>query len=374
MPQFNSGAAGGADGFVALEDIDAEEENDVIAAAEKKAADLEKATADQEAKDKAEADQKVLDDRAAEDAKKKEDEDAAASAATGDDTITGEGEEDGIFWDDVDKLRGEALEVDFGDVDPATPEGALIYEKAARADEIAKFEQHLADTNPRAYAFMAHILGGGKEEDFFKLAGNPGTLPTEAELETSVDIQKEILTQNLKAKGLNDKIITATIKAAVTDDDLEDMAKDALKEELKRKEDGIKAVQDNAEAETKLRTEKIQEMNDYISDIINTGKIDNIIIPEKDREPFVKEFASSIRIENGQFVSVTPVTQETINQVLKEKFFSHKKGNIADLIEKAAGTANTKRLVKTLPASQKKPLGTGQKSEETLVTMGDMED
>lgn len=373
MPHFSP--AGDGDGFIALEDIDAEEENDVIAAAEKKAADLERATAEQATKEKEEAAQKALDDKAAEDAKTKENEDTALAAVSkeGDDANPPV-DEDGSFWEDVDTLRGEALEVDFGDVDPNTPEGALIYEKAVRMDEIAKFEQHLAESNPRAYAFLTHILDGGKEEDFFKLAGDPGTLPTETELENSVDIQKEIVTQDLKAKGVSDKVIAMTIKSAITDDELEEMSKDALKSAAQRRDDGIKAVEASAKQEATQRDGKIKEMNDYISGIVNTGKIDNIIIPEKDRATFAKEFASSIRIENGQFVSITPITQETVTQVFKEKFFSFKKGNITDLIERAAATANTKRLVRTIPNGQKKPLSTGQKQDSAITTLSDMED
>jgi hypothetical protein len=370
-PHFSPDAPA-SDGFVSLEDIDAEEENP---AAAQKQADLEAAALQKEADDKAADDQKALDAKAAEDAKKKEDEESAASAEAGEGEDTDpENVEDGSFWDDVDKLRGEALDVDFGDVDPSTPEGALIYEKAVRMDEIAKFEQHLATTNPRAYAFMTHILDGGKEEDFFKIAGEPGTLPTEAELQNSVDIQKDILTQEYKSKGLGDKVIAATIKALVTDDELEEAATEALKNRVKAQEEGVKAIQENAKQEAALREGQIKEMNDYIGQVVNTGKIGNIIIPEKDRTAFAKEFASSIRIENGQFVSVTPVTQETAEQVFKEKFFSFKKGNIADLVEKAAATANTKRLVRTLPNGGKKPLGTGQRQESNITTMGEMED
>lgn len=359
----------GTDSFIALEDIDAEEENPE---AVQKQADLDKAASEQEQKEKAEAEtaQKIAADKTAEEEAKKKEAETSTLTSEGDEVDS----EDGSFWEDVDKLRGEALEVDFGDIDPNTPEGALIYEKAVRQDEIAKFEQHLADTNPRAYAFLTHILDGGKEEDFFKLAGEPGTLPTEAELQNSVDIQKEILTQDYKAKGLGDKAIAATIKALITDDELEEAATEALKNQTKAREEGIKAVQAQSELETQHRTEKIKEMNDYVSSIVNTGKIDNIIIPEKDRLPFAKAFASSIRIENGQFVSVTPVTNETVTQVFKEKFFSFKKGNITDLIEKAAATANTKRLVRTIPNGNKKPLGSGQRQNNDLVTMGDMED
>lgn len=363
----DEGGSGGA-AFVPLSDIEAEEEQTPPSDPAKKTPDL-----DEEAKKQAAAE--------AEEAKRKEQEEADAKKAEEEAAAQQQqqnqqpNEDDTNFWDDVDALRGEALDVDFGDIDPNTPEGALIYEKAARLDEMNKFEEYLEKTYPRAYAFLAHMMDGGKEEDFFKIAGDPATLPTESELESDIDKQKAVITQNLKAKGLSDKIISTTIKQLITDDELEEASKDALKEEVKRRDDGVAAVKkanDDAVAE---RQKNIDQMTRYVGEVASTGKLGNITIPEKDRVPFAKAVNQSIRYENGKFYATTELTQENIMDVFREKFFTYKGGKLDDLIDKAARTANTNRLKRTIDnTQQKKPLGSGQGADSSAVMLGAMDE
>lgn len=363
------GDGGGGQPFVSLEDLD-----EVTDAEAQKIVDLEKAEAEKKAADDkaaSEAEAQRLIDEATEAAKKGTELETSEDKEPKDDDVT---DEDESFWADVDKLRGEAIEVEFGDVDPVSPEGVLIYEKAVRADEIEKFENYIKETNPRAYAYMDHILKGGTEEEFFKVAGDALTLPTEAELENSVDLQKDILTRSLKARGNSDKQIERIIAGSIADDDLEEQAKEALKEEAKRQTDGVEALRLQTEQEQTLKAAKIKEMSDYIGEVVKTGKIDNIMIPEKDRAEFAKAFSGSVRIENGKFVTVTEISNDNIAQLMKEKFFSFKNGDLSGLIEKAAATANTKRLQRTITTTQPKPLGRGARQESGLTTMADLDD
>ncbi len=365
-PEPGEGGAAAPE-FIPLGDIDAEEE---VVSDDTKKADLEKAAADQKAAD----DKKAEEDAAAEEAKKSKDkpkpEDETPPADDAED-LTGD---EGTFWDDVDKLRGEALDVDFGDVEPDSPEGALIYEKAIRMDELNKFEQDLKDNNPRAYAFLTHILDGGKEEDFFKVAGEPGTLPTEEELEADIEKQKDIVTRNQKAKGNSDKAIERIIKGAIADDDLEELAKEALKEEATRQDKALKEVAAAAERETKEKAAQIDVLSRYVNDVAATGKLDNIIIPEKDRKPFAKTITDNVRYENGKFLLVTELNDKNAIQVFKKEFFNYKGGNLTDLIEKAARTENTKRLQRSIPQNKKPLSNNGQRNESLLPTLGEMED
>jgi hypothetical protein len=363
--------SGGGEPFMSIEDLDIAE--DEAAKGQSKIPNLEEEAAkqDKEEKKPEEGDPKPEDKP---EDKKPEEKKPATDPEPVTDPEDKEPETEGTFWDDVDALRGEALDVDFGDVDPASPEGALVYEKAVRADELQKFEDNLAAAHPRAYALIEHLLDGGKEEDFFKLAGEPTELPTEAELENSIELQKTIVTRNLKSMGNSDKQIERIIKGSIEDDDLEEMAKDALKQELKRGDDALKAAQAQTESERTHKAEKLNEMKGYIDDVVATGKIDNIVIPEKDRKEFAKAFASSVRIENGKYVTVTEISNDNIAKLLKEKFFGFKNGDLANLIEKAAATANTKRLQRTITTTQKKPLGQGQRNESSLTTLSEMDD
>lgn len=359
-------------GFVSLESIEAEEE--VVDASKK--SDLDEAAKKQEQEDAA-AKAKEEDD-----ARKAEEEETArkvAESQSSSDTkdITSEGgnqDDNGDFWDDVDRLRGEALEVDFGDVDPMTPEGALLIEQAARIDELNKFEENLKETHPRAHAYLTHILGGGSEEEFFKRAGEPDRIPTEAELENDVELQKREIIQANAAKGVSQKAIDAIIKAAIADDELEEMAKEARKERVTQQE---KAVKDALEASNQAaaeRTQSLANINKYVGDVAATGKIGNITIPEKDRKEFAKSVGSNIQYSNGKFLLVKELNDDNITKILQEQFFSYKNGNLEGLIEKAARTENTKRLLRTVPENKKPLSKQGSPNNEGIVTLGNIDD
>ena len=368
----DSEGSGGSTEFIPLGDIDAELPDEKPADKLKPLeTELDKPSDDKPADDAGKPDDKPK----PADKGKPTDEAPKDDEKPTDNTSEDDTEPEGTFWDDVNKLRGEDLEVDFGDVNPESPEGALIYEKAVREDELNKFEDSLKQLNPRAYAFLTHILDGKKEEEFFKIAGDPATLPTDAELEVNVDLQKDIITRNLKAKGNSDKVINAFIKSAVTDDELEETAKEALKEEITRQAASLRAVEEASAKQNQERQAKIKEMNDYVGQVATSGKLDGIIIPEKDRAAFAKAVTESIRFNDGKFSMVTELTNENLMQAFKEKFFSFKKGNLEGLIEKQAKTENTRRLQRTIPNTQKKPLANGKQGDTgNFVSLGDLDD
>lgn len=277
------------------------------------------------------------------------------------------------FWDDVDKLRGgDPLVVDYGDVDPVSPEGALIRENAVADNAIAGFENFIETNYPEAYAFLDHLMSGGKKEDFFKIAETLVTLPTEAELENSVEVQKQIVSRNMAAKGNSEKTIDIVLKGLIAADELEETSKAALKEETKREADTIDAVRKQSADITAQKTEAIGRMNGYIDTVVATGDVGGLVIPEKDRVPFANAVKQSIRYDNGKFIAITELNDANVQQFFKEKFFSFKKGDLKELVAKQARTENTKRLVKTLATDPKKPKGSST-SGETYTTLGEIE-
>lgn len=276
------------------------------------------------------------------------------------------------FWDDVDKLRGgDAPEIDYGDVDPVSPEGALIRENFLIDQGIAGFEEYIETNYPKAYAFLEHLMAGGKEEDFFKAAGTMVTLPTEAELENSEQLQTDVITRNLTRKGLTEKVIASTIKTMKADDELEEASKAALTEEAKWEKDQVDAVRLNTEAVNKAKTEAVGQINTYIDKVVATGEIGGLVIPEKDRPGFGKAVKDSIRYDNGKFIAITELTNENMEKFFKEKFFSFKNGDLKELVQRQARTENTRRLVKTI-VSPTKPKGSSTNGS-TTTTLGEID-
>lgn len=348
--QFNKDD-GGAGGFVSMSDVEAGEEviiedDKPVEGDKPKEEDKPKETEeDKPVEEKPKEVVKAPEEKPKEEIKKPEDKAPV---------IEDELDEDELFWAEVDKLKGgDPLEVDFGDVDPLSPEGIVIRDKAVQDDAIAKFEAYLSATYPKSYALLAHESAGGKVEDFFEKMGESTDLPTVAELENDVALQERIVTQHLKSLGNSDKVIANIIKAAKVDDELEETAKEALIAEKKREDATLKQIQAEAETKQTEKTTAINNMIAFVGQELEVGEIDGIIVPEKDRAPFGQAFLNSIRYDNGKFIMTTELTQENFKEVFKEKFYSYKKGDLGELVKKAAKTENAVRLRRTITKNEK---------------------
>lgn len=268
--------------------------------------------------------------------------------------------EDDDFFAAVDELHGEPLEVDYGDTDPMSPEGIFKREQAIADRSINQFEEILKERAPRHYAYLTHGLNGGSDEEFFEKTEGLDSLPSEEELEVDEDIQRQVIERHLKAKGTSEKHIKAILKAAGEDDELEELAKEALSEEKTRQAKVLADIEkENTEA-LEARTKDIQEMTGYVEQIITSGKLGNINIPDKDRKAFAAQFNGALRYENGKFFSVTPLHKDNIEETFQKEYFAYKKGNLDGLVERRAKTVNTQRLKATIntnpkPKSAKEP-------------------
>lgn len=278
-----------------------------------------------------------------------EDDDESDDKGDGDDKGDEESEEDdnSSFWDEVDKLRGEPLEVDYGDIDPVSPEGAALREQAVEDRAIGSFEAQIKQKSPKAYAYLIHNLNGGSDDEFFKETEGLAELPSETDLEADVDKQKAIIQQDLKDKGNTDRQIKAILRAAEEDDELEEMSKEALTSVKTRNDKKLSDIEAKNAKEAKDRQDAITEVVDYVETVAATGKIGNIQIPKADRKKFADAFNAGLRYENGKFLAVTELSKENFEEVMKKEYFQYKKGDLDGLVERKAKTLNTKRLTKT---------------------------
>lgn len=282
----------------------------------------------------------------------------------GDEPEEGDPELDDSFFEEVDALHGEELEVDYEGVDPMSPEGVFKREQAVADRAVNQFEQILKEKAPRQYAFLVHGLTGGTEEEFFEKTKDILDLPTEEQLEVDEGLQRQVIEYNLKAKGNSERHIKAILKAAAEDDELEEMAKEALEEESENRARRLAEIEKEVTAQNEKKTADIQEMTEFVHSIVTSGKLGNIQIPEKDRKAFATEFNASLRYDNGRFLSVTELTQDNIEETFQKEYFKFKKGNLDGLIERRARTENTKRLKRTIntnpkPKSTQSPSSTG---------------
>lgn len=275
------------------------------------------------------------------------------------------------FYSEVDKLRGDTIEVDYGEVDPLSPEGVVLRERAIEDAAILRMEKTLEEKYPKAYAYLLHTMSGKPDDEFFGKK-DLVELPSEEQIEMNVDLQKQVVLKNLAAKGIPEKAAKAVIDQAESDNELEEMAKAARKEIADAQQAELDALKEENERQTQLQQKALKDMADYVDAVVDAGKIGNLTIPQKDRKEFAKAFKESIKFNDGKFLLVTELTKDNVEEAFQKEYFRYKKGDLGAFITKKAKTENVRRLRRTLP-NPKPPKSTAEDDATTFVPLGDID-
>lgn len=287
----------------------------------------------------------------------------------------GEDEDEEVteFLAEVNALRGDEIEVEYPEgVDPLSPAGVVLRERAIEDAAVENFEVYLETKYPKAYAYLLHTIAGKPEDDFFGNSSHLETLPTAEELEASVEVQKSVVLINLLAKGNSEKHAGLIIKQLIEDNELEEAAKSSLEERNSAQKAELDRIKADNDKELEIKEEAIKQMNTYIENVVNTGKIGKIEIPLKDRPAFAKHFKDNVRYDKGKFVMVSELSNENIGEAFAKEYFHYKKGDLGDIITKKAKTENANRLRRTAEDSKKTPKG-GAESGKRVVTLGEID-
>jgi hypothetical protein len=280
-----------------------------------------------------------------------------------------EDKNEGSFWDDVDKLRGEKLEVDYEGVDPETPEGAFKREQAIQRVAYDSYEEQLSKSYPREYQALVMRMNG---EDPSVLYRNEDDL-TSIELKEDDEVtQKQILRKDFKAKGLSDKQADLMVKSSFEEGTLFEDAKEAQARAIEVDKKKNEEYQKQIELQRKEDEKVITSFGANINQAITKGVIGDFVIPEKDKQGFYNYLAENVKYENGKFYVITPLqSDDELPKQLQAEFFKYKKGNLNDIIVKKAITMETKRLKSKL-SSEKTDQGVTKMVEVKPTTIKNM--
>lgn len=298
----------------------------------------------------------------------KEGDDGDTDDAGGDDST-----DDTDFWEDVDKLHGEELKVEYPEgIDPMSPEGAYHREKAVAGRAMEKFEAHLKATDPRGYAYLLHRQAGGSDEDFF--SQKTFSLPEYDAFKDSADVQVRVLKSSLISKGLDDESAQMLVDKAIKENKLFDKADAAYQSAKDQYEKELAAVEkQNQQAESQYRT-SVNALNQKLITTVNEGKGLNIMIPDTDKAGFTNFIRDHIEYDKGtgKFLFVQPAGEDFERQ-LEALYLLYKKGDLKSLIQRQAQTQNRKRLGKVIEKSrQQKPGGDDTSQKPAFVPLGSL--
>jgi len=256
-------------------------------------------------------------------------------------------EEEGSFWEDVEKITGVNYDIDYGDVDPDTPEGAAIREEFIVKKAVEDNLTYLEEKFPDGFKALMHISNGGKLTDLMKEGEIDYSSITIKE--DDVESQKEFLKNYYIDKGFSK---AKAIRNVEDDEDSEEGLlenfKAALKEKQVEQQQKTEAILQK-QAEIKAAQDaQDKQFGQTVSSIINTGKVGNFNIPKADAETFYNYVLSNIQRNGNGYAVTIPLTNENFQQQLQQLFFGFKKGDLSKYIATKASTQNAKRLKRSL--------------------------
>lgn len=285
-----------------------------------------------------------------------------------------EPDESVAFYARVDELSGTTIEVTYPEgVDPISPEGVVLRDAAVRASAEQAFEAQLKKEDPRSYAYMLHRHSGGSDEEFFK--GAPAfTLPTEDDLNKSAELQKEMLSFDLKNRGLDDDIIETIIAKAIKDSKLKDKAVESYKYIETKQEEQNTLIEQRRKATEQRNAQELAVME---ADITNTiEKEISFVVPDAAKPEFRKFLNSKISYDDqtGDFFIIDKLEKDSLKNTIEALLFQYKKGDLATLIRKEAKSQTSHKLRLNLSANNK---GGGQssnagKDKKEFVSLGSL--
>lgn len=261
------------------------------------------------------------------------------------------------FFEEVEKITGQEVDVDYGTVSPLSPQGVALREKAVREAVLDSFLEDLEVKYPMVFKALTHANNGGNVADLFTTAtGRDYSNVVIGEKDT--DLAKEILKEYFKSKGIkSDNRINRLIQDAEESDEGVIVEANSVLEELK---------DEQAEKRNKLlEDQKIAKENEQkkdrllvsaIDEVLETGKLGTFKLTGRQEATDFKKFViQNVRkTPEGKYELAMPLESSNMEKVLQAHYFQFKKGDLSQLIQIKSNTESAKKLKLRLQAEQGK--------------------
>lgn len=222
-----------------------------------------------------------------------------------------------------------------------TPEGLLELTNDLAVQKANQEVKKFFSKYPAVVDFAKHLERGGTKEEYFKVqAGSWRNIKFDEKDETQ--LTNAIVTE-LVSKGVPREQAEFTAKNYKDTDKLKDFGKAAYQRLVKSEEDAdaAKDAQDQKAIQEYNQRQEAHWKN--VQGIVSKGKLNNITIPETDREKFYNYVAIAAN-EQGQSQVEIDATKLPIEQQLELDYFVFKGGDLGKLIANAIKTDKARSL------------------------------
>ena len=245
------------------------------------------------------------------------------------------------LYEEVAKITGEPVEVDFGEVDPLSAEGVAMRDKVIREQGALDFEAYLKQTDPRAYAYMLHRDAGGDDESFF--AKKTFVLPDEETFKSDIEAQKSIIIQDLIDRGIEPEIADAQVTNYIKNNLLTEKATAAYTAKKDAQVQQLAQIEEERRKDQDQLSQAVNELAGTIAKNINEGSI-RFVIPDTKKAAFNTFVRENLRYDAGKFYLTTEINSENAKEVLEGQFFQFSKGDLSAIVARQAKTQTVQRL------------------------------
>jgi hypothetical protein len=257
------------------------------------------------------------------------------------------------FWEEVAKITGNEVDVDYGEIDPISPQGAALREQAVAERAVETFLSRLEDEYPAVYQALSYAHAGGDvrelyqaEKDYTKIQIADG----------DEEHAKAFLIEYYQKKGFNESRAKRMVSADVeSEEGVVGTAKAALAETVQEQQQEQQEKILAQQAAAKQQREQDTKFLNGITSLLNQGQIGTFKIPSKEEAGQFMQHVRSLLQRDGEggYMMVQRVDPAQLEQLLQAEYFRFKKGDLSKLIQVKATTQTTQGLKLRLERDKK---------------------
>lgn len=244
------------------------------------------------------------------------------------------------FFAEVNRLRGEDIQVDYGDLIPSSVEGMAHRDRAVEARGMDKYEADLKARDPRGAAYLLHRMAGGNDEDFF--ARKTLVLPDYEMFKEDVNLHRQIYKSGLMRKGLSESNADALVEIAVKSNSLFAEADQEYRNQQQEDQQELARLAQLAQKEAADYQTKIDAFDNMLNTTLSASDL-NVVIPDAEQKNFNRFVKEMVQTDGKNFFIAQILEPSTVRAITESLYIQFKKGDLSSVITRKANSLVTKR-------------------------------
>lgn len=260
------------------------------------------------------------------------------------------------FFEEVQKITGLEVEVDYKDVDPLSPQGVALRDQAIKEVVLDDFLVEIEEKFPAVYRALKYANDGGDPAELFTQTKTRDY--SKVELKDGDDaLAKQILTEYYQIRGVKSDQKLAKLLEADEDSTtgLVGEAKSALEELKADQEEERQEASKEQELRAEERRKKDRVVVAAIDEALESKQLGSFRLTDRTEAAEFRKFVigNLSRTADG-YQLTSDLDEKNIARALQFQYFQFKNGDLSKIIQQKVGTEKARDLKLRLSQDQTK--------------------